>query len=399
MPRTLCLLLICGIAHAAPLRFVDEWTAKGQPAYGQATAALTTVKPEGLKQAPPGAQYAVFSLKGGKSKTIPLIVAVVATFPGASALYVDGNRDGVLTPGEIAAPAPPDQRPPGFGSADRPVWIARLLAPLPRTVVFRLSAIPGMIVMAMRGYAAGSVTTAGGPREAIIIDANANLVLDRGADTLYADLNGDGRFDPSLERRPVAACMDVGGRLVRPALGSPLERLAWQIEPGGDVWGRFVIGAVKVKPERVAVGLYREGGGAVLLDRLGQPTKLPAGDYTIESIALTLPRAGGTKTYYTFGRSGQGAGLCLRPGGPSTFEVLGKLTLTPGWSLQGTGARKVTSGATLRGTMDVRSASGLSLAGCDTATTEGSFPTKTAPKLELLDPSRNVVFSGAMSFG
>lgn len=398
MPAILLLTLLCLPALAAPGptevrgRFVDDWCALGAAMYGQQSAALLDAGQNGDQKL----REATFKLTGDKGAVTPLKI-LLAESETRTDLMVDLGGDGACSTDEDLAVAPVDQRPPGFGPDNRPVWVAEITKPSRRTVAFRLSAIPGMIVMAVRGYAVADLAA----QRIFIKDANANLVLDGAADMLYADLDRDGALTSNGERMPLTASMDLANLILRPKLNSPMDAVICQVEPGGELYARFVIAAVKSRPEKVLASIQRRGGDTILLDRLGQPVKVRAGDHSVESVSLSLGNSAGPAMTYNFTRQGSGGVMALRSGGPSTFELVGPITLKPRWTLtspDGKPLKQARAGDTLAVELDAVTASGLVLTGCNTGPPEQQYPSQ-APKMQLLSPAGTVVFSGAMVYG
>lgn len=412
MRYVLLLMLLASVACAAPVQFVDEWSALGMPLYGQQSAALVKAKPEALKGNLPvkadQAQYAIFSLTSERGApaavAVSLIdVAVALTEQGGQrTLFVDANGDGLLDANEAATPAAADQRPPGFGEAAQPVWVANIEKPFARTVAFRLNASTGMLVMAVRGYATTEIATGKGPVRLYVEDTNANLVLDDKADALYVDLNGDGKLDGPGERIAAGQAVDVADMLVEPTLGAPFNALNIAFEKTVDVPARFTIAALKTPPVKLSASLLRRGGGATTVTSLGQPMDLRAGSYSIMSLSMGLHNAGGAMVYYNFEQRGGGAPWLAHPAGPTTLELIGKVTIKPTWSLTEANGEPATAahpGSELACDMDAVTATGMGLVGCNTQDPTEGYPTKTPPVVELVDPAGKVVFSGAMTFG
>ena len=388
---------VAAAAAPTPLQFVDEWAALGTPLYGQQAVALAAPQQVGG-----GKQLeATFRFSGAKGAVVPLKVVLVEGAQDPS-LLVDANGDGTCTPEEAAAVATDAQHPPGFAPPTQPVWVAELQQPIKRTVAFRLSAIPGMIVMALRGYAAGEVTCGDGAHRLSVVDTNANLMLDEGTDTLAVDLNNDGKLDGPGERLSAASSVDIADRLVQPTLGASFQSLALTVQPAGEVPVRFAIAALKAPPVKLLASVQRQGGGAILLQSLSQPAKMRTGDYSIESLSVGVRGANGKNMYYNFERTGKGVSFPVRIGGPASVEMIGKLRLVPRWSLEGPNGEALKSaapGTELRCEVDAVTATGLKLTGCNTGTEEENYPTQVPPRMTLLDPAGKVLFSGAMTFG
>ncbi|MBU0608254.1 MAG: hypothetical protein KKI08_10215 [Armatimonadetes bacterium] len=401
----LCALAPAAHAASVPAQFVDEWAALGTPLYGQQSAALVNITPAALKGELPvpaaGAQYAVFNLRDDKGATVPLVAALTEQ-AGNETLFVDTDGDGALAATEAAALAPADQRPPGFGRAAQTIWMARIAQPQPRTVLFRLSAIPGMIAMAVRGHGTAELTTGKGPLRVHVVDANANLVLDEGVDALYADLNADGKLDGTGERIVAGPAMDVADLVVAPTMGAPLSALTLAAEPAVDVPVRFAIAALKDKPLKFVASVLRQGGDGTLLTNLDESVKLRVGSLSVESLSLGIKSPTGVGMFYNFQREGAGATLPVRADTTAPLELIGKITLQPRWTLtdeNGTRLKSARPGAELQCEVDAVTATGLKLVGCSTGTPEENFPTQTPPRMALLSPAGKVVFSGAMTFG
>src|SRR5262249_58459856 len=95
------------------------------------------------------------------------------------------------------------------------VTVARERGPrrLPRTLIFRRSALDDGLRYAVRGFARGTLRLGGVAYPVLLTDGNADGCFDDpAADRLWVDLNRDGRFDPLTEQFPLGSPITVGGR-------------------------------------------------------------------------------------------------------------------------------------------------------------------------------------------
>src|SRR5262249_37922796 len=75
------------------------------------------------------------------------------------------------------------------------------------------------VAWAVRGYTTGTVTIGGKSVAAVLTDGDADGCFDgAGADRVWLDLDGDGKFDPLTEQFPLGTAITAGGTalLVRP---------------------------------------------------------------------------------------------------------------------------------------------------------------------------------------
>lgn len=346
--------------EANRLPFVDEWVASGLSAFGKALAGLATVKPETLTSTPDfgGAtvRYATFRFRGPNGTTLPCVMAVAETAKGDKALYVDCDCDGKLTAQERAAVADEGQRPPDFGAAGELVWLAQTSKPYARQLAVRLSPFGGTINCAVRGLWRGKLPIDGKPRDVILVDANANMVLETSRDRAYVDLNSDGKFDPTNERFPLMGRMEFGESGFSFADTMEPDKVAWVAAPMGKVPAIFGIAKLGGKPDRFSATLSRKGGGVFQVTALDKAVEVPAGTYVVDSLYLRMTGADGVGHEYTFDGRDASKVIELQGTEVANVELMGDTAL----SINALGEAK--PGDTLTVQDSVKTATGLVLA-------------------------------------
>ncbi len=336
-------LLAAGVAGAAEegeksaveanrLVFVDEWVAGDLAAYGKALSGLATIKPGGLVADPAYGEakvrYATFRFRASEQETVACVIALVEADNGDSTLYVDGNADGRLTAEEKAEVAGEQQRPPDFGAAGEHIWLAKATRPYERLLAFRLSPFGGTINCAVRGYNQGKLPIDGEEREAVIIDANANMLLEATRDRVYVDLDGDGKLDPASERFPLTERMEFGEIAFSFAGTMAPDNVVWDLAPMGRVPVTFSIAKLSAEPGRFSATLSRKGGGVFQVTELGEELQVPAGTYIVDSLYLRVAGPGGVTHEYSF--DGRDASKIIELAGeePRSVELMGELSLS-----------------------------------------------------------------------
>lgn len=348
------------VSQANRLPFVDEWTAGDLPVYGKALGGLATIKPEGLTSEPDynGAKvrYATFRFRESEKVTVTCALALAEAANGEKTLYLDGDGDGKLTEAEKATPATAEQRPPDFGAAGESIWLAKTSKPFARTLAIRLSPFGGTINCGVRGYCRGTLPIAGQQRDAVLVDANGNMLLETTRDRAYVDLNGDGKFDPTSERFPLMGRLEFGDEGFAFADVMTLDEAYWKSAPMGKAPVTFGIAKLLEKPQRFSATLSRRGGGVFQVTELGKQLSVPAGIYVVDSLFLRLPAAGGAVHEYTFDGRDASKVINLEGQEPCNVELIGDVTLTV--TVRG----DARPGSTLTVEDSVKTATGLVLA-------------------------------------
>ncbi|MEN6544931.1 MAG: hypothetical protein ABFE07_02725 [Armatimonadia bacterium] len=386
---------LCPALWAEPLQFVDEWSAGGQTVYGQTRAALSTAVPTGLRVRLPQTGATVrygtltFLDKGGAKMSVAL--ALVDAPQGPPALYVDGDADRVLTSVERAALARASQRPPSFGKPTDPVWLARLYRPSQRLLALRTGSIGGVVACAVRGYWHGEVPSGGRNRPLAVVDADGDLWLKQNVDYAYLDVNGDEKLQ-SEERFYGLDRITTGNRAIRIATGWG-SGASWSPAPEGEAPVRFRLGKVERTPRAITATVSSDSRQMYKVNSLDEPTTLPVGSYSIDSLMAKVEAPDGSLRSYTFQGLGTKA-FEVVPNQPLTVDLLGRI------SIGITCAGPATPGGTLALDVTATTATHLRMTACTTgelgtAQQQGLMP----PQIEFLSPSGEVIDQGPMEFG
>jgi len=328
---TFGIVLAASGARAEKLDWVDDWSAGELLAYGQVSVPLSTVKPDSLSEQPNWPEgrirYATFVFAQSEEIKVPIIVAFVEPAGREAVLYVDSDGDGKLALGEKARTATDDERPPGFGKPEDTVWLAAIRKPFERAAAFRLHPFGGLLTCALRGYCRGELPVGEQRCEALVVDANANMLLDVGADRLYLDENGNGTIDPNAERRGLPPRLEVEEAAFSFSAERPVHLARWYFAPTGAVPVRCSIVGLEKEPTKIITSLSRLGGGIYQLTSIEDEVKLPAGSYNVESLFLRLPADDDTVWTYTFERRLDVTPTELAGDEPVTIELLGSVKL------------------------------------------------------------------------
>lgn len=197
--------------------------------------------------------------------------------------------------------------------------------------------IVATIVLAVLAQAQASADPGPIPIAGVVVDASDRPVA--GAE-VWLDLNGDGRFDPSVEQFLFANVLELGGtryavrsnelgrRLGLEAIaGTGSLRLAWKPAADGD-GGRA---RTSVHCELRATAFGRDGWVSSLNNT--EPTIVPAGEYRLGLVMVSLDDpAGGRPWSFIFSNSGgkgdprwyrveKNATVTIDPIGRLAFEI------------------------------------------------------------------------------
>jgi len=197
-----------------------------------------------------------------------------------------------------------------------------------RTLAIRLSPFGGTINCAVRGYCRGTLPIAGKKHDAVLVDANGNMLLETTRDRVFVDLNGDGKFDPTSERFPLMGRLEFGDEGFAFADIMTLDEASWKSAPMGKAPVTFGIAKLSQKPHRFSATLSRRGGGVFQVTELDKQLSVPAGIYVVDSLYLRLPAAGGAAHEYTFDGRDASKIINLEGQEPSNVELIGDVTLT-----------------------------------------------------------------------
>jgi hypothetical protein len=272
-------------------------------------------------------RYARLTYGAGRAAAVDVVVDEVA--PGEVDLYVDADRDGRITAKDRV-------------TGERLTWRVPLAAvvsegnalkELPRTVLFRYGPASRTLAVATCGYVEGRADLGGKTVAVRRVDGDANGLLSDPQDRVWVDVNGDGKWDPASEEFLVAPILRLGGERYALRADARGERLGFaRLE--GEGTARLALPAA-IKPgqvEEVQVTLQSRDGVVASLRSLDAAAALPAGEYRVSSVLLTLkdPKGGPPWGYvfndnggkdYRWHRLAAGDGLTLDPVGALDFAA------------------------------------------------------------------------------
>jgi len=383
-------------AHADEMTFVDEWCCGDIVAYGQASALLTASHPPDLKSEPDyqgsPVRYATLLLADVEGKDVPVVVAVVGRDGEMPILYVDGNADGVLTQDERAPLAEGDLRPPGFGKEGKPVWTVRLANPDDYAMAVRLGSTGQTVLCAVRGYARGSIPTVDGPRDAIVVDADADAAFDVGSDPVYVDVDGNGAFEPRGERFPLLSPFEVAAPPIEFPSPMPMRSAVWRKAPTGRGQLAVALPGIAAKPTRLMVSLSREGGGAYMVRDVDRAVEVPVGSYSVGSAFLEFAGDDGPPWVFSFTRADPPAAAEVQAGADAHVDLLAGLHVVVACPPMARAGDEVSVG------VGARTESGLELQRC----ARGDMADRTAqrtPQLTIAASSGTVLVRTTLEYG
>ncbi|MDB5309204.1 MAG: hypothetical protein JWO38_3406 [Gemmataceae bacterium] len=333
--------------------FVDEASRDGRSVVTYRTAELADrpTRPLHPDDRPPaGAKFGSVGLGPAGRHRLGLVWQ-----PTTGTLWFDADGDGRFAAGERVT------------LGDKP-YAAKVAVPFgggasqERTVLIRKRG--DGLAWAVRGYTTGAVEFSGRRVAALLTDGDADGCFDgAGADRVWLDLDGDGRFDPLTEQFPLGSAIDAGGTavLVRPrpdGLGAtarerPSESGTLSVE---------VARLAKTEVVELAANYVSEFGELVVVRAEGKPAKMPAGKYRVDSVRLKLLDPDGKVWHYTFASADRSTyGVEVARGTETTHRLLGGVKVTVAFDAGGVapgGAVQVQPGV---------EAGGLDLTSCEVA--------------------------------
>lgn len=370
-----------GDETGAGFTFHDSATCDGRSVLHFRTLefAKTPVRPITLAvPAGSGALYGLLPV--GSDPDAALAVVWDPTASGGPELWVDGNGDGKLTVEEGHAFANKEIDIPVFVTVRSGDEARRL----PRTIIFRRSAVGGGLSYAVRGYASGTLNVGGKDYAALLTDGNADGCFDgAGSDRVWIDLNGDGHFDGLAEQFLLGSPISVDGRvyIVRSNATASEVRAEARSTARGSARLTLTDGQ-KVPVADVAVQLVSDLGEVVEIRDLMRPASLPVGCYRVDSVRFRLTDGGGGTWSYRFvGGRGRRYGMRVEAGKETEAVLLSGLALE--LSVAPTGGA-VTPGQRLEVTPHMRTRSGLYLADCCVAANDALPPVTCSAAIRLV---------------
>jgi len=315
------------------------WVEPAKPAFAHAPLRALSLSPDApadvaLHCTPEGrASWAQLRFGTVDSRRVALLV--VEREDGAVELYADANRDRVVESSEKVAPD-------SGATADATTWTLPLrvaaanedLADLPaRKLRFRLGAARIALTYAVLGCLEGRVSLAGRSVAVRRVDADGNGLLDDLQDSIWIDLGGTGEWDAPEGRFACAPLVQLEGArwLVRT---DPFgRRLALESVEGVATF-RFAPAALPagVKASDLSVTLAARDGSAFLARGAAPTLTLPAGDYRVASLTISLAgKDAKATTTYTFTRDVDDKDAnwhAIAAGATADFDPLGTVTFS-----------------------------------------------------------------------
>jgi hypothetical protein len=178
------------------------------------------------------------------------------------------------------------------------------------------------------GCMKGETEFAGEPIKAIKLDRDANGLWNDAADRLLLDLNGDGRFDPIIERFSTAGIQTIRGRLVAIGLDKQGLRLdIREIREKGFLKPTLALNDTSAKIEMLEVEIESQAGILFRATLEQKEIEVPVGEYHIKSLRTTVRGESGC-FQFVFLRSGDGGDpVRVDPDSTKEIELLGDLEL------------------------------------------------------------------------
>ena len=349
--------LFLSAALATPLlppidwKFVDETTRDGRSVLTFRTVELADAPTRPLDPAdkpPTGSKFGSAGVGPGGRHRLGIV-----WHAGSKTLWFDANGDGRFSAAERHT------------LGDKP-FEAKVAIPFgdgakrERTVMIRKRGEG--VAWAVRGYTTGTVTIHGKKVAAILTDGDADGCFDgAGADRVWLDLDGDGKFEPLTEQFPLGTAIMAGDTalLVRPRP----DGLGVQVRERPSETGTLRVEIVRLPKTDVvelSANYVSEFGELVVVKSVDKSIALPAGKYRVDSVRLKLSDADGKVWHYTFATGDRAYGIQVTKGRESLHKLLDGLKVTV-WFDAGAG---VLPGGSIQVQPDVI-ADGLYLTRCE----------------------------------
>jgi hypothetical protein len=184
------------------------------------------------------------------------------------------------------------------------------------------------LAWAVRGYTAGSVTINGRAVAALLTDGDGDGCFDgAGADRVWLDLDGDGRFDPLSEQFPLGTAIQAGGTalLILPQSDGLGVRVRERPNETGTLAVRIGTSAPVLE---LTAEYVSEFGELVAVGEAGRPVTLPVGKYRVRSVQLRLAGADDRVWLYTFASGGGPCDVVVSRGQQTAHEPVAGLKLS-----------------------------------------------------------------------
>jgi hypothetical protein len=337
-----------------------------------------------------GALYSLLPVGTSPDAALALVWDPKAS--GGPQLWVDADGDGKLTTAERHLFAKKEIEvsvhitvPSGAG-----------VKQVPRTILFRRSAVGDGLSYAVRGYAAGTLKLGGEDFAALLTDGNADGCFDTaGSDRIWIDLNRDGHFDGLTEQFILGSPISVHGHVYIVRANATASEVC--VQPRSMARGNVRLTMID-KPgpplSDLAVQLVSDLGELVMLRDLNQAVALPVARYRVDSVLFRLTDLSGVIWSYRFA-GGQRYSLVIEAGKESTATLLRGLSLEMSVAPAG---RTVEPGQRLDVTPHLRTPSGLYLADCHMLAKESFQPMACTADIRLSALRGGTVDQAASAF-
>lgn len=317
-------LLVLSLLLAMPpdtseWRFVDEPSRDGRSMLTFRTVELAAAPATPLakdEKPPAGSKFGSVRIGPGGERRLGVV-----WHAASGTLWFDADGDGRFSPAERHA------------LGDKPIE-AKVKVPVgdgpkrEHTVLIR-KRLDG-VAWAVRGYTTGSVVVNGKQVAAILADGDADGCFDgAGADRVWLDLDGDGKFDPLTEQFPLGTAITAGGTavLIRPRP----DGLAAEARVRPNETGSLRV-EVALRPKATvaefAANYVSEYGELVVVKDVDKPVTLPAGKYRIDSLRLKLVDGDGKVWQYTFSAGERTYGVEVAKGKQAIHKPVDGLRIT-----------------------------------------------------------------------
>jgi len=319
---TLLLLSAALVVPATPpgdWRFVDETTRDGRSVVAFRTVELADAPTHPLDPSdkpPAGAKFGSVGVGPGGRQRLGVV-----WHAASSTLWFDENGDGRFSATER------------HSLADKPIETKIAISfgdgvKHERAVMIRRRG--DGIAWAIRGYTIGNVTINGKKVAGMLTDGDADGCFDgAGADRVWLDLDGDGRFDALTEQFPLGTAISTDGAafLIRPAP----DGLQVQVRERPSENGTLRVDVVRQPKTGVAelcANYVSEFGELVVVKAADKPTAVPSGKYRVDSVNLKLTDEAGRVWHYTFSTGERDHRVEVIKGKETIHKLLDTLSVT-----------------------------------------------------------------------
>lgn len=276
---------------------------------------------------PEGTQFGLVAV--GVNNSTYLTIAWNPKGKEGPELWLDANADGKLTD---------DERHVMTGKElELPATIRLQINPpieVTRTLLFRRSSLGDGLRYTVRGYAQGRLKLGEKEYAAILIDGNADGRFDIvGRERVWIDLNEDGHFDPLTEQFPLGKPITLGKDVYVISSNSLATEVTAHLRSTGQ--GKIILTlGRKVDPKtKIAAELVSDLGELVVVDKLGEATSVPFGQYRLSSLKLEVPDENGQIWNYLFDVD-RNKNIAVPTGGETTVVLLDKLAMNVSLGLE-----------------------------------------------------------------